>query len=203
MNNFEKSLLEYFSLKQLKKIQKTKIGIAGCGGLGSNIANALVRSGFKDFEMIDFDSIETKNLNRQNYFLEETGIIKVEALEATLRRINPDIAVAKRKVRVNSGNIDRFFRDRDIIFEAFDNVGSKKLILETFGNSGKLLIMGSGMAGFRNRDQMTIKKLRANVYMIGDRINEAGKKNPPLAPRVIACAALMSSVALENVLSGK
>lgn len=202
MNKFEKGLLKYFTKKQLVSIRKTKIGIAGCGGIGSNVANALARSGFRDFEVIDPDTIEPSNLNRQNYFIDEIGQPKTKTLSKRLKKINPDIRIKNINRYLNKKNIINIFKDRDIIFEAFDNIESKKLLLEAFGNSKKLIIMCSGMAGIGNQNNIKIRKVKKNVFIVGDEQTDVGKKNPPLAPRVIACAGLMASVALEKVLKG-
>ena len=201
MKIFYAALLKYLSKEQIEKIQKTKIGIAGCGGLGSNIANALARSGFSDFEIIDHDVIEASNLNRQNFYLEEIGFSKVEATVKRLISINPDIYVMAKKLYLDENNISLQFKDRDIIFEAFDSAQSKKLFLETFGNSGKSLIMGSGMAGFSNEKPVAVRKIKNNVYIVGDEETDITKGLPPLAPRVIVCAAMMASVALEMILT--
>lgn len=203
MNKFEQALNNYYSAEQLSNIQKIKIGIAGAGGLGSNIAACLARSGFKDFEIIDFDRIEMKNLNRQCYFLSEVGKIKVNTIAKRLKHINPDIITSIHKIHLSHENILGYFQDRDIIFEAFDNVASKKLLMESFGNSNKLLIFGSGMAGISNKKDIKIKQLKNNIFIVGDRETFVGKDNPPMAPRVTACAALMASVALESVLLKK
>ncbi len=196
MNEFEKGLRKYFSEEQLLKIGRAKIGIAGCGGLGSNIANALVRSGFKDLELIDNDAVEASNLNRQNYFLDEIGLPKTEATAARLIRINPDIYISAKKFFLDGSNMRAQFSDRDIIFEAFDSAASKKLFLETFGSSGKLLVMGSGMAGISNERPIAVRRIKDNIYIVGDEESDISNGLPPLAPRVIACAAMMAGVAL-------
>ena len=69
-NLFKQGLLKHFSAEQLSRIESFTIGIAGAGGLGSNCALNLVRSGFKHFVICDFDVIEPGNLNRQFYFQE-------------------------------------------------------------------------------------------------------------------------------------
>ena len=200
MNDFEQGLLRYYSSEQLSKVQSKKIGIAGCGGLGSNIAAALVRSGCKYFEIVDKDLIESSNLNRQNFFLSEIGFPKVAVTEKRIKQINPDAQVHSRQVILTNENIFNYFDDADIVFEAFDNVESKRIIIEQFGNSSKLVILGSGMAGISNEKPIAIRKIKDNVYIVGDGITEADSKNPPFAPRVIACASLMASVALEKSL---
>ena len=197
---FEEGLLRYLTPAQLQHIQSIKIGIAGCGGLGSNIAHALVRTGFIHFEIIDKDIIEASNLNRQNYYSDEVGLAKVTTTAKRLNQINSNVQVKTTQVFLTSDNIHTYFQDCTILFEAFDNVESKALFLETFADSGKLLILGSGMAGIKNTG-IPIEKIRENIYIVGDRTTAVGKDNPPLAPRVIACASLMASVAVEHVLN--
>jgi sulfur carrier protein ThiS adenylyltransferase len=199
MNPFEKSISSYFSPEQFTLIQKIKIGIAGAGGLGSNLAVCLTRCGFKNFEIIDSDVIETKNLNRQYYFLDEVGQAKVTALAERLKKINPDINIITKRLRLSSANIGQYFQDREVLFEAFDNVESKSLLLEHFGSTDKLLIFGNGMAGISNQQEIKIKKIKENIYFVGDGQTQVSSQNPPLAPRVTACAALMASCALEII----
>jgi len=65
MNEFEIGLMSYLGREKLEKLGKVKVGIAGAGGLGSNCALHLVRSGFKNLKIVDFDVVEPSNLNRQ------------------------------------------------------------------------------------------------------------------------------------------
>jgi sulfur carrier protein ThiS adenylyltransferase len=60
--------------------------------------------------------------------------------------------------------------------------------------------MGSGMAGISNERQIKVRKAKENVYIVGDEESDIANGLPPLAPRVIACAAMMAGVALESVL---
>lgn len=53
-----------------------KIGIAGAGGIGSNVAANLVRSGVTSLKIVDFDRVESSNLNRQFYFSDQIGCLK-------------------------------------------------------------------------------------------------------------------------------
>ncbi len=201
MSAFEEGIKKYFSDEQLVKIRRTKIGIAGCGGLGSNISAALVRCGFADFEIIDHDVVEASNLNRQNYFLDDIGMSKTEATAKRLISINPDLSISAKKLFLDQNNIAAQFKDRDIVFEALDSAEAKKLFLETFGNTKKLVIMGSGMSGISNEKPIAVRTARENVYIVGDEESDISSGLPPLAPRVIACAAMMAGVALEKVLS--
>ena len=65
-NAFEQGLLRYLSEAQLRTIQSVKVGIGGAGGLGSNVAMILVRSGFNKIEILDQDVIEDRKSTRLN-----------------------------------------------------------------------------------------------------------------------------------------
>lgn len=199
LNEFEAALSEYFSPRQWQNIQNAQVGIAGAGGLGSNIAVALVRSGVRRLEIVDFDIIEAKNLNRQYYFLDEVGRPKVDVLRGRLLTINPAAEVRIHRAKLTDENISDYFKSADYIIEAFDRPEAKRLFLETFAASGKFLVMGSGMAGIANENPIAILKLKESLYLVGDGVTAVGNENPPCAPRVSACAGLMASVVLEHV----
>ena len=96
------------SLKEMKfeeiksALIDKKVGIAGAGGLGSNCAAALVRCGLGKLVIADFDHIEESNLNRQFYFRDQLGKIKIEALRENLLRINPDLIYEGHYLKLNS-----------------------------------------------------------------------------------------------------
>ena len=199
MNAFEAAVSPYYAPQQWRRIQQTRIGIAGAGGLGSNLAVALVRSGFKHLEIVDFDVIEARNLNRQFYFLEEIGRFKVEVLAERLRAINPAVEIVAHQTRLTPSNIACHFESAQCLCEAFDRPEAKQMFLEAFLASKKFLVMGSGMAGISNRTAISIRKLKENLHLVGDGVTPVSPKNPPCAPRVSACAGLMASVVLEHV----
>ena len=199
MNPFEAAVSLYYTPRQWRRIQQTRVGIAGAGGLGSNIAVALVRSGFKHLEIADFDLVEAKNLNRQFYFLDEVGRFKVEVLAERLRSINPAVEIVTHQARLEPANIAHYFESAECLCEAFDRPEAKQMFLEAFLASRKFLVMGSGMAGISNETAIVIRKLKENLHIVGDGITSVGPENPPCAPRVSACAGLMASVVLAHV----
>jgi sulfur carrier protein ThiS adenylyltransferase len=199
MNEFEKAISGYYTKEQYERIRTVRIGIAGAGGLGSNIALILTRSGFRNFEILDFDAITAANLNRQQYYLNEIGDSKVIRLREHIQKINPAVNIVIHKTRLTVENHGSFFNNADILFEAFDTVESKKLLLENFGNSGKIIIMGSGMAGIKTAAAIKIRKAGSKHYIVGDETSDVREGLLPYAPRVIQCAAAMASVALEVV----
>ena len=69
-------------------INKKQIAIVGCGGIGSPLAQLLVRGGFKNILLIDNDMIDESNLQRQIYDYEDIGTIKSTSLKFHLEKIN-------------------------------------------------------------------------------------------------------------------
>ena len=199
-NLFTQGLLKHFSVEQLAKIENFTIGIAGAGGLGSNCALNLVRSGFKHFVICDFDVVEPSNLNRQFYFQDQLGIPKVEALAANLRRINPDVEIVSLPVKITSGNAREVFAGCDVIVEAFDRAEAKRMLVEAFYSSGKFLVAASGLAGWGNADAIMTLQVHHYFYMVGDLVSEVGANKPPCAPRVNIAAAKQADLILELAL---
>ena len=201
MNKFEQTLLNQFGEENFDKIQSAKIGIAGAGGLGSNCAFNLVRSGFKNFRIIDFDVIDHSNLNRQFYFDDQVGKSKVEALKKNLLRINPDLDIDARVERIEKENIRELFEDRDIVVEGFDKAEYKSMLVETFLATGKFIVSASGLVGIGDSDEIKVNRLKKNLIVIGDMKSDS-KDNPPISPRVNIAAAKQADVVLEYVISG-
>ena len=199
-NLFKQGLLKHFSAEQLAKIETFTIGIAGAGGLGSNCALNLVRSGFKHFVICDFDVIEPGNLNRQFYFQDQLGMPKVEALAENLRRINPDVEIVSLPVKITSGNAREVFAGCDVIVEAFDRAEAKRMLVEAFYSSGKFLVAASGLAGWGNADAIMTLQVHDYFYMVGDLVSEVGTGIPPCAPRVNIAAAKQADLILSLAL---
>ena len=200
MSVLEKALPEFFTAKQLCAIQNSHIAIAGVGGLGSNAAMQLVRSGFRRLTLIDFDCVSPSNLNRQFYFAAQIGRLKVEALSENLLRINPALELKLINEYVTSDNINALFCECPIVIEAFDNAAAKKLLAETLLPSKRLLVGASGIAGHGLSTEIKSHRLRDNFFVVGDLQSEVTKKTPPLAPRVALAAAMQADIVLSFIL---
>lgn len=153
-----------------EQLQQAHVIIAGAGGLGSNIAIALTRSGVGHLTIIDFDTIEMSNLNRQQYKVSQIGLPKVTALKQNLLEFNPFIEIDTVQTKITSENIAELFADADIICEAFDNPTAKAMLLEgaTKHYPDKPLVMGNGMAGLHLTNEIQTKQPLPNVYICGD-----------------------------------
>ena len=107
------------------KLKCARVGIAGLGGLCSNIAVALARSGVGHLTIADFDKVELSNINRQIYTLKHIGQSKPEALKEIIGEINPFCEITDNCIRITADNCSHIFADCDIVCEAFDDPAQK------------------------------------------------------------------------------
>ena len=114
------ALVERHSEETQQKLERGRVAIAGLGGLGSNVAIALTRIGVGHLHLLDFDRVDLTNLNRQQYFLDQVGRYKTEALSETLQRINPYLDIRLDTVKITDENIEELFQEDEIVCEAFD-----------------------------------------------------------------------------------
>jgi len=201
MNGFERALAAVLGEENLAAIQRVKIGLAGAGGLGSNCAAFLVRSGFKRFKIVDFDRVEESNLNRQFFFGAQVGRLKVEALRDNLKAINPDLEIEVNARRITAADAADIFRDCHAVVEALDRPEDKKMLVEAHLHSGKLLVAASGLAGWGRSEGIVVRRIGELFYLVGDMESAAAPGCPPLAPGVAVAAAKQADVVLNHFLS--
>ncbi|HOY31379.1 MAG TPA: sulfur carrier protein ThiS adenylyltransferase ThiF [Bacteroidales bacterium] len=188
---------------KIKSILETKtVGIAGCGGLGSNCAVALARAGTGKLIICDFDIIAESNLNRQYFFYDQIGMKKAGALKENITRINPRIIIEAHDVKIDPENTVELFKPCDVIVEAFDHAEMKKMLIETVLEKipGIPLITGVGIAGWGNSNSIRVIQI-GNLYICGDGISEVDEDHPPLAPRVGIAANMQANTVLEILLN--
>lgn len=172
-----------------------KVGIAGVGGIGSNVAVHLVRAGVTSFRVVDFDRVEVSNLNRQFYFAHQVGKPKVEMLVENLRLIRDDVVLDARNCYLDEKNIGETFADCDCIVEGFDKAEMKALLLRTFWNSGKYIVSANGVAGNRT-DSIRIYRPNERIAIVGDFVSDVSS-HPLSSAKVGTVAAMMASIVLE------
>lgn len=174
-----------------KKFSGSTVAICGLGGLGSNIAVSLARAGVGTLILIDFDRVHITNLHRQQYFADQIGQSKSEALSENLRRITPYIEIVPRAVRVTPDNLTELLQDADVICEAFDRAEEKAMlvngVLERFPE--KYLVAASGMAGFASANQIKTRRVTKRFYLCGDEVSDVNDGIGLISARVAVCAA--------------
>ena len=185
-------------------IKKAKIGIAGLGGLGSNVAVMLVRAGVSHLVVADFDTVDITNINRQNYYLDQIGTSKVDATEELLKRINPYIIIEKHAVKLEPSNIPNIFEKCSIICEAFDIPSEKAMLINTILEKCPQIriVSGSGMAGYGRSNDIKTERLFENLYMCGDGIDMESVKGGLMSPRVNICAGHIANTVISLLMKG-
>ena len=110
-----------FSKKEQNIIKNLRIAIAGCGGMGGQAAQQLVRTGVENFKVADFDSYNTCNLNNQFDSNSETiGKNKAEVVVRNLTLINPYVKVECFRDGVTTKNVEKFLENIDVVVDAID-----------------------------------------------------------------------------------
>lgn len=175
------------------------VGIAGAGGLGSNCAVALARSGIGHLVIADHDIVTAGNLNRQYYFNDQVGMKKIEALKTNILRINPDTRIDIYDTELDENNIPAIFSDCDIIVEAFDRSDMKEMLAETVLSTwpDRPLIIGSGLAGYGQNNKLKERTIGKTLVICGDEESEVSDELPPMAPRVGIVANMQANSVVE------
>jgi sulfur carrier protein ThiS adenylyltransferase len=185
-------------------LRAASVGIAGAGGLGSNVAVALARAGVGRIVIADFDTIEITNLNRQQYFIDQVGRVKVLALRENLMRINPFSRYVVHRVRVTRANAAAIFSDADLLVEAFDRADQKQMLIETWLDCfpGRPIIAASGLSGYGGNADIRQRKA-GNLYICGDEKSGPRRGISPMAPRVALVAAMQANLAIELLMKSR
>ena len=119
--------------ENLSLLKEKKVLVLGCGGVGSYVVEALARSGIGTLILVDYDTVEVTNINRQIMAYDSTiGQAKVDVLEKRVKDIHPDCTVIKLNEFIDSDQISNLFQySVDYLVDACDTVKTKKdVILE-------------------------------------------------------------------------
>ncbi|MBO5163321.1 MAG: sulfur carrier protein ThiS adenylyltransferase ThiF [Ruminococcus sp.] len=195
------ALAERHGAELQKKLSTARTAVCGLGGLGSNIAVCLVRAGVGHVRIIDFDRVDISNINRQQYFLEQIGQYKTDALYEILKKINPYCEIVRTNVRLNGENIPEILGSEDIICEAFDDPEAKaelvNCVLERLPE--KYLIAASGMAGLISANLIKTRKVAKRFYLSGDGESDVSEGTGLVSSRVMVCAAHQAHKAIQII----
>lgn len=181
------------------QIKDAYVAIVGLGGLGSNIAISLARTGVGHLHLIDYDIVEPSNLNRQQYKIKHLGQFKTDALKEEIKEINPYIDIHIETLQVTSENIHTLFSGDTIVCEAVDQPETKELlvhgILEHYKDT--IVVAASGMAGYDSSNMIQTKKITNRFYICGDETTGAMQGRGLMAPRVSICAGHQANIILR------
>jgi adenylyltransferase/sulfurtransferase len=130
--------------KGQKKILQAKVLIIGAGGLGCPVGYYLAAAGVGTIGMIDNDSVELSNLQRQiAHNTDRLGMLKVESARTTFEALNPDVKVVGIKERMTRDNIMGFMKEYDIVVDGSDNFPTRYLVNDACVMLKKPLVSGA------------------------------------------------------------
>lgn len=121
----------YISDEDQIKIKGFRVLLAGVG-MGSNIAETLLRIGFETITLVDGDVVEESDLNRQNYTEGDVGIPKVEALKKRLLSINPKAKISTINTFIDHDNIEDIVAGHDVAINALDFKSDIPFVFDRF-----------------------------------------------------------------------
>jgi sulfur carrier protein ThiS adenylyltransferase len=185
-----------------ERLQRAVVGVAGCGGLGSNAAVALTRAGVGRLILADADLVEASNLNRQHFFQVDIGRPKVEALADHLRAINPGIVLETHRLELMPQNTAQVFAEAEILIEAFDRAEGKKWLIEAWcrAHPHRPIVVASGLAGYGRSGAIAVRT-SGSIHVCGD--GESDMSMGLCAARVGLVANMQANAAIELLMGGK
>jgi len=185
-----------------RRVKRSTVGVAGLGGLGSQVAIALARIGVGTLILADYDVVEPSNLNRQQYFIQQIGMPKVDAIREILEKINPYIRIITHHTVISPKNVKRIFGNADIIVEAFDKAEEKAMLINTISESmpDKYIVAASGVAGYGNNNEIRTIQFSSKIFLVGDQRTPAGPGIGLMAPRVGIAAHHQANMVLRLIL---
>ena len=127
-----------------RKLLDARVLLLGAGGLGSPAALYLAAAGVGTIGIVDFDTVDLSNLQRQIlHRVDSVGTPKVDSAEKTLNALNPDVKVVKFRDRLYSDNVFDIIKDFDLIVDGTDNFQTRYLINDAAVMTGKTVVHGS------------------------------------------------------------
>jgi sulfur carrier protein ThiS adenylyltransferase len=185
-----------------QRIKKSVVGIAGLGGLGSVVAIALTRVGVGRLILVDFDVVEPSNLNRQQYFTHQIGMPKVDALRENLANVNPGVSVKTHHEKVDRDNVERLFKEVDVVVEAFDRADQKAMLINAVSEKmpEKYIVAASGVAGYGDNNEIKTVRFSSRLFIVGDQKTAARPGVGLMAPRVGIAAHHQANTVLRILL---
>ncbi|WP_029948929.1 tRNA threonylcarbamoyladenosine dehydratase [Parvimonas micra] len=132
----------------LNILKNSKVIVFGIGGVGSFTVESLCRCGIGEISLVDFDTIDITNINRQIHAMSNNiGKYKVDEMKKRIELINPDIKVNTFKKKLDKNNVENFnLKYYDYVVDAIDIITSKIYLIKCCyeNNINVISAMGAG-----------------------------------------------------------
>jgi molybdopterin/thiamine biosynthesis adenylyltransferase len=170
------------------KLKKATIFLAGAGGLGSPAALYLAAAGIGTIRIVDSDTVDLTNLNRQVlHWTADIGKRKTESARAKLNQLNPGVKIEVINDRMTESNLGQMIAGSDAILDAVDNLQTRYL-LNKVSQVYRIPLMHGAVSGFEGR-VMTIVPGKSSCLMCLYQGVDITVKTPVIgvSPGVVAC----------------
>ncbi len=136
--------IDGFGEQAQEKLAKARVFIAGAGGLGCAVSLYLAAAGVGRLRIADLGEVELGNLNRQILYSDaDIGARKVGAVEARLRRVNPNVAIDPVHVTLSDDNLPSLVQECDLLIDALDNLPTRLSLNKAALERGVPLVHGA------------------------------------------------------------
>ena len=188
-NKFDR-LNKIISKESIDYIGKKAVLVLGCGGVGGYVIESLVRSNIGTIIIVDFDTIDESNINRQIIAMDSTiGKYKVDVFEDRIKDINNKCRVIKIKDKINTDNINILFEnDVDFFVDACDDLKIKKQVILECINRDIPFISSMGTGNKLDPSKLEIVDIRKTVNDPIARILRKFIKDNKINKKVLVCS---------------
>ena len=139
-------LLDELGIEGQERILAAHALVIGAGGLGSPVALYLASAGVGHITLVDHDTVDTTNLQRQiAHTLERVGQRKVNSAQAAIQAINPDVRVTAMAERADAAVLDSLVAQADVVLDCCDNFATRQAVNQACMRHGKPLVSGAAI----------------------------------------------------------
>ena len=164
----------------LRRLAEAHVAIFGLGGVGSYAVEAIARAGVGHIRLVDFDTLEPSNLNRQLFALESTlGRPKVDVARERIADIHSKARVEAIRAFADAENLDELLAGMDYVIDAIDTVHAKVALLTAAHQRGLPVVSCMGAANKLLPTDIRVADIRDTEYcplarVIRQRLRKAG-----------------------------
>ena len=173
----------------ITKLKSSKIVVVGLGGVGGYVTESLIRSGIENIIIVDYDTIDESNLNRQIIATKNNiGKLKVDEFEKRILSINDKVKITKLPIFIDENNIDELFSgDITYLIDACDTIKTKELIISKCLEKNIKFITCLGTGKRMDPSKLKICDIRQTSYDPIARILRKYVKDNRLNSKVLCC----------------
>lgn len=169
------------SLGEQLTLARSCVAVIGAGGLGGQVILLLARTGVGRLIVVDGDTFDETNLNRQALStMEDLGKPKAHVAASTVARINPGVRVTPHQVRLTTADAPTILRGSEVLVDALDSIRDRFMLESAAKEMGVPLVHGA-VAGFEGRFMTMLPGDEGMALLYGTESTGAGSEVSPEA----------------------